>query len=61
MAKVRITWTKSQIGCNEKQRSTLRALGLRRRGSAVVKENNPAIAGMISNVNFLVEVEELAE
>jgi large subunit ribosomal protein L30 len=61
MAKVRITWTKSQIGCNERQRATLRALGLRHRGSMVVKETNPAIAGMISNVDFLVEVEELAE
>jgi large subunit ribosomal protein L30 len=61
MAKVRITWSKSQIGCNQRQRDTLRALGLRRRGAVVIKESNPAINGMISNVNFLLEVEEIAE
>ena len=61
MAKVRITWKKSQIGCNERQRATLRALGLRHRGSIIVKENSPAIAGMINKMNFLLEVEELAE
>jgi large subunit ribosomal protein L30 len=54
MAKVRITWSKSQIGCNQRQRDTLRALGLRRRGAVVIKESNPAI-------NFLLEVEEIAE
>ena len=48
-------------GCNamHKQRDTLRALGLRRHQAEVVKEDNPAIRGMIQAVAHLVEVEEV--
>lgn len=41
-----------------KQRDTLRALGLRHHQAEVVKEDNPAIRGMIRVVSHLVEVEE---
>ena len=47
-------------GCNamQRQRDTLRALGLRHHQAEVVKEDNPAIRGMIRVVAHLVEVEE---
>ena len=48
-------------GCNamRKQRDTLTALGLRHHQAEVVKEDNPAIRGMIRAVAHLVEVEEV--
>ena len=48
-------------GCNamRKQRDTLQALGLRHHQAEVVKEDNPAIRGMIRAVAHLVEVEEV--
>jgi large subunit ribosomal protein L30 len=48
-------------GCNamRKQRGTLRALGLRHHQAEVVKEDSPAIRGMIRAVAHLVEVEEV--
>jgi large subunit ribosomal protein L30 len=42
-----------------KHRATLRALGLRRHQQSVVKEDNPAIRGMIFQVRHLVKVEEI--
>ena len=42
-----------------KQRETLRALGLRHHQAEVVKEDNPAIRGMVRAVSHLVEVEEV--
>ena len=48
-------------GCNamRKQRDTLVALGLRHHQAEVVKQDNPAIRGMIRAVAHLVEVEEV--
>ncbi len=42
-----------------KQRATLEALGLRHHQAEVVKQDNPAIRGMIRVVAHLVEVEEV--
>lgn len=58
MEKVRITWIKSTIGCKERHRKTIQALGLKRRGSQVVKELTPPIKGMIAQVEYLLEVEK---
>ena len=57
--KVRIKLVRSLIGVPEKQRRVVRALGLKRRGSMVVQELNPAIDGMIFKVNHLVETERV--
>lgn len=56
--RIRIKQVRS--GCNvmQKQRDTLRALGLRHHQAEVVKEDSPAIRGMIRVVSHLVEVEE---
>ncbi len=53
-----ITWKRSAIGCPEDQKATIAALGLRRLNQTVVKQDNPAIRGMIEKVKHLVEVTE---
>ncbi len=58
MAKVKITLIKSLIGRPEEQRATARALGLGKLNSTVIKEENPAIIGMINKIAHLVSVEE---
>ncbi|MCL6476851.1 MAG: 50S ribosomal protein L30 [Peptococcaceae bacterium] len=58
MAKVKITLVKSLIGRSGEQRATVKALGLGKLNSSVVKEDSPAITGMIKKVAHLVRVEE---
>ena len=57
VARIKITQTKSGVGAPEKHRRTLQALGLKHQRS-VVKEDNPAIRGMIFQVRHLVQVTE---
>ncbi len=57
--RLRITWVKSAIGYAESQKRTIKALGLRRLGHAVEKDDAPAIRGMIATVSHLVQVEEV--
>lgn len=57
VAKVRVTWVKSAIGYAKDQRATIHALGLRRLGDSVEKENSATIRGMIDKVGHLVTVE----
>ncbi len=59
MAKIKITLVKSKFGRIKAQSSTLEALGLRKIGSSVEKEDNAAIQGMINKVSHLVKVEEI--
>jgi large subunit ribosomal protein L30 len=59
MAKLQITLKRSLIGRPEDQRLTVKSLGLRKTNSTVVKEDNPAIRGMIKKVSHLVEVKEI--
>jgi large subunit ribosomal protein L30 len=56
--KLRITWVKSSIGYSRGQKSTIRALGLRRLGDIVEKEDTAVIRGMVNKVSHLVHVEE---
>jgi large subunit ribosomal protein L30 len=58
LAKLKITLVKSLIGRPEEQRSTIRSLGLRKMNSSVIKEDSPAIMGMIRKVSHLLKVEE---
>lgn len=60
MAKIQIKWIKSDIGYSEDQKRTVRALGLKKLNQSVVKEDTPAIRGMILKVRHLVELEEAA-
>jgi large subunit ribosomal protein L30 len=59
MAKLKITLTRSLIGRPEKQRATVKALGLGKINSSAVHEENAAIRGMIRKVEHLVTVEEV--
>lgn len=59
MAKLRIKQVRSGIGRNEKQKKTLRALGLKKIRDVVEQEDKPEIRGMIAKVSHLVEVEEV--
>ncbi len=59
MADLKITYIKSVIGRNEKQRKTLQALGLRKLNQTVVKKNNEATLGMVNVVSHLIKVEEV--
>lgn len=55
---IKITLTGSAIGCTERQRQTLRGLGLKRRGRPVMLKDSPAARGMVRKVAHLVCVEE---
>jgi large subunit ribosomal protein L30 len=57
MAKVRVTQTRSPIGENQRNRGTLRALGLRKIGQTVEHDETPVLAGMLRKVRHLVRVE----
>ncbi|MBS1107311.1 MAG: ribosomal protein [Deltaproteobacteria bacterium] len=57
MSRVRVTWVKSMIGSNQRQRATLRGLGLRRLNQTVELKDAPAVRGMIGKVAHLVRVE----
>jgi large subunit ribosomal protein L30 len=47
---------RSGISTPRRQRETLRGLGFRRIGQEVVREDGPAVRGMIHKVRHLVEV-----
>lgn len=57
--KLEITLTRSTIGANEKQRKTVKALGLKKINQSVVLEDTPAVRGMINKVSHIVTVKEL--
>ncbi len=60
MAKqLQITLKRSLIGRTVDQQDTVKALGLRKIHQTVVKQDNPAIRGMIFKVKHLVEVTEV--
>jgi large subunit ribosomal protein L30 len=48
----------SVIGCPEKQRATVRGLGLRRLHQVVEREDTPAVRGMVTKIPHLVEIVE---
>ena len=58
MAKIKIKLVRSTIGRIEKHKRTIEALGLRKVGQVVEKEDTPQIRGMIDLVDFMVEVIE---
>ncbi|MFT8314782.1 MAG: 50S ribosomal protein L30 [Clostridium sp.] len=59
MAKLSITLQKSLIGRKKDHIATVNALGLRKIGKKVEKEDTPQIRGMINKVNYLLKVEEV--
>ena len=61
MSKIQIKLVRSVIGTTPNQRKNVEALGLKKRESVVIKEDNSQIRGMINKVSHLVEVTEIAE
>ena len=57
--KLRVTQTKSTISHIGRNRATVRALGLRHIGHTVEVPANAATRGMVRQIQFLVEVEEV--
>ncbi len=60
MAKIKITQVKSGIDRSERQKLTLKALGLNKLNATKEVEASPQILGMVKKVTHLITVEELA-
>ena len=61
MPRLRLTQRRSLIDRPRAQRATVRALGLKRIGHSVIKEDRPEIRGMVARVGHLVDLEEVPE
>ena len=57
--KIKVTYVKSAIGYNKKQRAILEALGLKKLNSSNILPDNEATRGSIFKVKHLVRVEEV--
>jgi large subunit ribosomal protein L30 len=53
--KIKVTQRKSAIGRPQRQRDTLRGLGLNKLNKERILDDTPAIRGMINKVSHLVE------
>ena len=60
MKKIKVTQVRSIIDRPERQKRTMKALGLRKLNATVEVEATPQILGMVTKVNHLITVEELA-
>lgn len=49
---------RSVIGCTDKQKATIRGLGLRRINHSKTLENTPAVRGMIKSMIQWLEIKE---
>lgn len=59
MKKIKITLIRSLAGKKERHRRTIKALGLKKMHSSVIKEDNPQIRGMIDRVSYMVKVNDV--
>jgi large subunit ribosomal protein L30 len=57
---LRVTQIRSGVGRPEVHKRTLRALGFVKHQQTIIKQDNPAIRGMLFQVRHLVRVEEVA-
>jgi len=57
--KIKITLIRSLAGKKERHRRTIKALGLKKMHSSVIKEDNPQIRGMIDRVSYMVKVNDV--
>jgi large subunit ribosomal protein L30 len=56
---LKITLIKSPIGQKQRQKDTVRALGLRKMHQTVVRPDNPQMRGMVFAIQHLVTVETI--
>jgi len=59
LKQLKITQKRSLISRKAKHRRTIKALGLRRINHSVIHDDTPVIRGMIHQVQFMVDVEEV--
>jgi len=59
MAKIKVTQVKSLIGRKKNHRLSIKGLGLKKIGDSRVLEDTPSIRGMVNQVNYLLNVEEV--
>lgn len=57
--KLEITLTRSVIGGTDVQKKTVEALGLKKIRQSVVREDTPAVRGMVNRVSHLLTVKEV--
>ena len=60
MAKIKITQIKSGIDRPERQKRTVRALGITKTNRSVELEATPQVLGMVRKVQHLVKVEQIS-
>jgi len=53
---IKVKQVGSVIGCTDKQRATVRGLGLRRMHQVVERKDTPAIRGMVKAIPHLVVI-----
>ena len=58
MSTLIITQVKSANGTNQRQKDTLRTLGLRKIGQTVERPDSPQLRGLVHTVRHLLAVEE---
>ena len=61
MSNLKITQVKSIINRSEKQKLTIKAMGLGRPNYTTIMPDNPQTRGMINVVSHLIKVEEISE
>lgn len=61
MGQLKVELLRSLSGQTERQRASVKGLGLRKRHQIVVLEDTPACRGMIEKVSHMVRVEELED
>ncbi len=59
LKKIKVFQIKSSIGCNLKQKSTLKGLGLFGIGTFSIHDDTPSIRGMIKKIIHMVKVNEI--
>lgn len=57
---LKITQVRGTAGTKQKQKDSLRTLGLKRINDSAVRPDTPSVRGLVNVVRHLVEVEEVA-
>ncbi|WWP01980.1 MAG: 50S ribosomal protein L30 [Candidatus Dasytiphilus stammeri] len=57
--KIKITQIRSSIGRKPKHKATLIGLGLRHIRHTVIREDTPAIRGMIRKISYMIIIEDI--
>ena len=59
MAKIKVTQIRSLIGRKKNHRLSVKGLGLKGIGDSKVLEDTPSIRGMLNQVDYLLNIEEV--